>query len=145
MITDRSTLNDAGVRAAVAGANPATFAGPREELAKGLTNLQANLEQELTEKANDIIARLVQRSAQSVTAFLMLINASILAVLMRHRAPLLIYVVSFVPAILNIILISAGEQSLRRDPGLLGFVIAYGGNVLLGGCCLLGAWQVRKH
>lgn len=144
-LTDRSGLNDPELRAVVHGADPATFAGPREELAKSLDSLQATLEKEIEEKANDIVARLTQRSSQSVTVFLMLMNASILAVMLRNRTPLMIYVVAFLPAILNILLISGGEQMLRRGVTITGFVVAYGGNVLLGCCCLVNAWILRKH
>ncbi len=145
VLPDRSGLADAELFAAVEAAKGVGLVGPAEELRRGLDARFASLNAEMRKKGREIVARLVQRSAQSVTAFLMLVNASILAVLLRQRTPLLVYSVAFIPAILNIVLISGGEQMLRNEVNAAGFVVAYGGNIALGACSLVAAWILRRH
>lgn len=144
-LPDRSGLNDAELLAAVNAAKGVGLVGPAEELRRGLDARMTALGVEMQKKAREIVARLVQRSAQSITAFLMLVNASILAVLLRQRTPLLVYSVAFIPAILNIVLISGGEQMLRNELHVAGFVVAYGGNVALAVCSIVAAWILRRH
>ena len=88
----------------------------------------------------DIDGRIQQRLAQACMGPLLLILGSVLAVRMRTSPPLTVYVIAFVPAILDIVLISGGEQLLRRDPDLWGHLVIWSGNVILGGTCLF-AWS----
>ena len=88
----------------------------------------------------DIDGRIQQRLAQACMGPLLLILGSVLAVRMRTSPPLTVYVIAFVPAILDIVLISGGEQLLRRDPDLWGYLVIWSGNVILGGTCLF-AWS----
>jgi lipopolysaccharide export LptBFGC system permease protein LptF len=97
------------------------------------------------ELSRDIIARIVQRTSQAVTPLLMIVNAAILAVLLRSKPPLLVYVIGFLPAILDILMISGGEQMLRGRIHWLGFVVAYAGNAILFAACVIGALRLRKH
>lgn len=120
-------------------------AGPVESLEKSLRSTTATLEAKVRDLSNDIVARLVQRSAQSITALLMVVNAAILAILLRSKPALLVYVVGFVPAILDILLISGGEQMLRGRLSWLGYATCFSGNVLLLGGMLLFALKLRRH
>ena len=88
----------------------------------------------------DIDGRIQQRLAQACMGPLLLILGSVLAVRMRTSPPLTVYVIAFVPAILDIVLISGGEQLLRREPDLWGHLVIWSGNVILGGTCLF-AWS----
>jgi lipopolysaccharide export system permease protein len=144
-LPDRSGLRDTELLAAVDAAKGVGLVGPAEELRRGLDARMNALGAEMRKKGREIVARLVQRSAQSVTAFLMLVNASILAVLLRQRTPLLVYSVAFIPAILNIVLISGGEQMLRNELNAAGFAVAYSGNVALAACSIVAAWILRRH
>ncbi len=93
----------------------------------------------------DIDARIHQRFAQAVTAPLLLLLGSILAIHLRHSTPLAVYLVAFLPAIADILLISGGEQTLRRGPSVLGYTLLWSGNLLLVVICI-GAWlRLRRH
>ncbi|MCP4796424.1 MAG: hypothetical protein GY885_09735, partial [Phycisphaeraceae bacterium] len=93
----------------------------------------------------DIDGRHQQRLAQACMGPLLLILGSILAVRMRTSPPLTVYVFAFIPAILDIVLISGGEQALRREPGLWGYVLIWSGNLILGGTCLFAWSRLRRN
>jgi len=93
----------------------------------------------------DIDARIHQRFAQAVTAPLLLLLGSILAIHLRHSTPLAVYLVAFLPAIADILLISGGEQTLRRGPSILGYVLLWSGNVLLIVFCVAAWLRLRRH
>ncbi len=94
---------------------------------------------------NEVVARIVQRSSQAMTALLMLLAASIFAIGLRHRSTLVVYLLAFVPAIVDVLLISGGEQMLRRDVNVWGFLVAYSGNALLLVVCIAGWWKLSRH
>jgi lipopolysaccharide export LptBFGC system permease protein LptF len=85
----------------------------------------------------EIASHLLNRYALSVTAFLLVVLGSILAMVMRGSLPLAIFMWAFFPAIIDLILITAGAQ-LIRDGGILGHVLMWSGNgfilVMIGAC-----------
>lgn len=93
----------------------------------------------------DIDARIQQRFAQAVTAPLLLLLGAILAIQLRHATPLSVYVVAFLPAIADILLISGGEQMLRRGPSFLGGALLWSGNLLLVTVCIVTWLRLRRH
>lgn len=93
----------------------------------------------------DIDARIQQRFAQAVTAPLLLLLGAILAIQLRHATPLSVYVVAFLPAVADILLISGGEQMLRRGPSFLGGALLWSGNLLLVAVCIVTWLRLRRH
>lgn len=93
----------------------------------------------------DIDARIQQRAAQALTGPLLLVLGSLLAIRLRHATPLLVYVVAFLPAIADILLISGGEQTLRRGPAFSGHLLLWSGNALLAFLCAAAWWRVRRN
>ncbi len=93
----------------------------------------------------DIDGRMQQRLAQACMGPLLLILGSVLAVLMRNSPPLTVYVFAFIPAILDIVLISGGEQLLRREPDFWGYLLIWSGNLILGGTCLVAWSRLRRN
>ncbi|MBL9118609.1 MAG: LptF/LptG family permease [Phycisphaerae bacterium] len=126
---------------------PSTAASgkPPDALLRELKVAESRLRSKVRELSDDIVARIVQRISQSVTALLMIVNAAILAVLLRGKPALLVYVIGFLPAIGDILLISGGEQMLRGEVSWLGVAVAFGGNVLIGIACIVNALLLRKH
>ena len=55
------------------------------------------------------------------------------------------YAIAFLPAILDIVLISGGEQSLRKGPTPGGYLLIWSGNLLLGGACIAAWWRLRRN
>jgi hypothetical protein len=64
---------------------------------------------------------------------------------LRHATPLMVYLVAFLPAVADILLISGGEQTLRRGPSVLGYILLWSGNLLLLMFCLGSWWRWRRH
>jgi lipopolysaccharide export LptBFGC system permease protein LptF len=128
-------------RAVVAGGG----VGPWLDLAGRVDAVAEHLENRVVDLRDEIVARTVQRIAQAMTAILMLLSGCILAVLLRHKPPLFVYLFAFLPAIIDIVLISGGEQMLRRETTILGIAVAFSGNALLLLVCLFGAWRVGRH
>ena len=93
----------------------------------------------------DIDARIQQRLAQSLTGPLLLLLGSLLAIRLRHSTPLVVYLVAFLPAIADILLISGGEQSLRGGPTISGYLLLWSGNVLLVFFCLTAWWRLSRN
>lgn len=87
-----------------------------------------------------VISRLNRRYALSVTACLLLVLGAILAMLMRHALPLSVYLWAFLPALLDLVLISSGSSMIRAGSITLGLVIMWSGNglllLLISGCYL---------
>ena len=93
----------------------------------------------------DIDARIQQRGAQALTGPLLLLLGSVLAIRLRHATPLVVYVVAFLPAIADILLISGGEQTLRRGPTFSGHLLLWSGNALLAFLCAAAFWRLRRN
>ena len=93
----------------------------------------------------DIEGRMQQRMAQACTGPLLLILGAILAIRLRGSPPLTVYAIAFLPAILDIVLISGGEQSLRKGPTPGGYLLIWSGNFLLGGACIAAWWRLRRN
>jgi hypothetical protein len=90
----------------------------------------AKLRNEIDSLQREIGSRLLNRYALSLTAPLLLLLGSVLAMWLRGSLPLTIYLLAFLPAVADLILISAGEQ-LMRDGRALGPLIMWSGNALM--------------
>lgn len=77
----------------------------------------------------DIVARIVQRINQSLCAPLVLLLGATLAIRLRGANPLQVYLLAFIPAIADILLISGGEQMLRDGTSAVGILVATSGNL----------------
>jgi hypothetical protein len=90
----------------------------------------SKLNREISSLMREISARLANRYALSLTALLLLSLGSTLAMWLRRSLPLTVYLWAFVPSILDLILISAGEQ-MMRDGRLFGPFVMWSGNAVL--------------
>jgi len=77
----------------------------------------------------DIVARIVQRINQSLCGPLMILLGAVLAIRLRGSNPLQVYMLAFIPSIIEILLISGGEQMLRDGTSALGIFVATSGNI----------------
>ena len=124
---------------------PTDFSGPGEEYAELIDGHSKWFEQELFWIDSEILARLVQRSAQSMTAILLLMLGAVLAVLMRNSLALGIYALAFIPAIADVLMISGGEQMIKYGDSMPGIILAWSGNGLL--VVLIAAcwWRLSRN
>ncbi len=99
---------------------------------------------EIDQLQREIHSRLLNRYALSVTAPLLLILGAILAMYLRGTLPLTIYLLSFLPSVIDLILASAGEQ-LLRDGRAIGLHILWSGTTLI--LVIIGgvSWKLARH
>ncbi|MFO0829922.1 MAG: LptF/LptG family permease [Phycisphaerales bacterium] len=142
---DRETASIDELRAAATARMAAAVGGPADAIKARLSYGVRELDARVKYTSDEIVARIVQRIAQSMTAMIMLVAATVFTLWFRNRSPLFIYVVAFVPAIIDILLVSGGEQMLRRNVSVSGIVVAFSGNALLLVLSLIGAWRVGRH
>ncbi len=90
-----------------------------------------DLKDRITDLRLQIESRLQRRYALSLTAMLLLVLGSTLAMVLRDALPLVIYIWAFVPSILDVILISGGGHILKGGQVALGTVVLWSGNALL--------------
>jgi hypothetical protein len=70
---------------------------------------------------------------------------AILALNMRSAQPLSIYMVGFLPALLNLVLISGGGGFIRQGEFWAGLSVMWSGNVVLVAIIAVGWWRLAKH
>jgi lipopolysaccharide export LptBFGC system permease protein LptF len=85
------------------------------------------LEDQITQIRDEIVSRLSKRYAVSVTAPLLLVLGAVLAMWLRGSLPLTIYLLAFIPSILDLVLISGGDQVLREGKAS-GWLVMWSGN-----------------
>jgi len=103
------------------------------------------LRYELLNLHYEINARIWQRNAQATTILLLLVLGAVLAMAMRNSLPLAIYLVSFLPAIIDILLISGGEQMYRDEDAVGGLIVMWSGNVALLGIILVAYVRLARN
>ena len=112
-----------------------------EPKSRQLTNRLNYLDSKIAGLERQVISRLNRRYALSVTACLLLVLGAVLAMLMRHALPLSVYMWAFLPALLDLVLISSGSSMIRAGSVAVGLVIMWSGNGLL--LCMLLACYAR--
>ena len=91
------------------------------------------------------MARIVQRINQSLCAPLMIVLGAVLAIRLRGTNPLQVYLLSFLPAIVDILLISGGEQMLKEATTASGILVASSGNIALAVMIVVGYRQIARN
>ena len=76
---------------------------------------------------DEILARIVQRSATTLTALAMLLAGVTGAIWLRGAMPLTVYFATFIPSIAAILLVSSGEQAIKGGAGAWGVALAFSG------------------
>jgi lipopolysaccharide export LptBFGC system permease protein LptF len=92
-----------------------------------------------------VISRLNRRYALSLTALLLLMLGSVLAMLLRHSQPLVIYMLAFLPALLDLVLISSGSSMIRSGSVVIGLVLMWSGNGILLLCVSAAYLRLARH
>lgn len=98
-----------------------------------LRRLDQAIGAEVVRLKRNIVSRIHERTAMSVSCLVMMLLGSILAITMRSALPLTVYFWSFIPAILGLVVISSGadvvndvDQIGRAD--VLGLIVMWSGN-----------------
>jgi hypothetical protein len=75
----------------------------------------------------------------------MVLLGAVLAVRLRGANPLQIYLLAFIPAIADILLISGGEQMLKDATTVTGMIVASSGNMALAIMIAITYRQVARN
>lgn len=121
------------------------LAAPGDASAAQAAAAAAQLRSRLRQVDTDMHSNIVQRLALAAAAPLVLLLGGTLAAWKRHSLPLAVYLLAFLPAILNIVLIAGGQQVMRTGAVQLGQVVMWTGNALLGALFLHAYRQWARH
>ncbi len=122
-------LSMADARVAAAGAAGDEFVGaPRDELRRRI----ADLMREITSKQHE-------RLASSAACLVMVLTGAVMAMRLRSKLPLTVYLWAFFPALAAVISIAAGQQMVHKQ-GMVGMPVLWGG---VGGLLVYAFSQYR--
>jgi len=93
----------------------------------------------------DASSNVLQRLALAASAPLVLLLGAALAAWKRDSLPLTIYLLAFLPAILNIVTIAGGQQMMRSGAVTAGSLVMWSGNALLVACFTLAYTRWARH
>ena len=120
----------------------ASSGGPAAGLsAQAATDLRARL----GTVDRDALSNILQRQALAWSAPLVLLLGATLAAWKRHSMPLTIYLLAFLPALLNIVSIAGGQQVMRGGAEAAGLAVMWAGNLLLALLALHAFRQWARH
>lgn len=104
---------------------------PYSAIRKGAARARSRLEWSRNDVVFESDSHVVQRIAQPVSIVLVLLLGAGVAVAMRHALPLTVYVLAFLPAIGNILMMSGGQQLMRSGWYVVGGSMMAGANLIL--------------
>ena len=94
---------------------------------------------------SQVTSRINSRFALSLTTLLLLLLGSILAVLLKRSMPLTVYMWAFLPALLDLVLISSGSSMIRAGTTWMGLLTLWSGNLLLLLLIALAYRRLARH
>jgi lipopolysaccharide export LptBFGC system permease protein LptF len=86
----------------------------------GINNFANNLEYEIAHLSREVLSKIHERWAFAAASLMMVLTGAVTAMRLKHAQPLNIYLWSFFPALLTILLIAGGQQATHKhgEPGL---------------------------
>jgi hypothetical protein len=117
---------------------------PVDERSKLIQQAARNLRTRIEDLRREIVSKLHEHAAFSAACFLMVITGAVVALRMRDSLALPVYLWSFLPALLTVITISAG-QGLTHAIGPPGLVLLWGGVAMLGLFTLVEYGKLRRY
>lgn len=105
----------------------------------------ARIEHKVERLHGQVVSRLWRRWAVAATAGLLPVLGAVLALLMRSSQPLSIYIVAFLPALLNLVLITGGGAFMRQGDEVGGLLLMWSGNAVLASIIAAGWWRLARH
>lgn len=115
-------------------------AGPYAALRAAALRHSASLDLARRDVVWESDSHLANRVAQSVSILLVLLLGAALAMAMRQAMPLTVYVLAFLPAVVNIFMVSGGQLMMSDGATVAGLLVMWGGNAVLL-AALVAAWR----
>jgi hypothetical protein len=104
-----------------------------------------DLEKRIARLGREITSKQHERWAMAVSCLVMVVTGATMAMRLRDKLPLVVYLWSFFPALLTLILISAGQQHAHSESIAVGLPMLWSGAVGLAGYTLVVLLDLGKH
>ncbi|MFZ4643011.1 MAG: LptF/LptG family permease [Phycisphaerales bacterium] len=91
----------------------------------------SRIEHAMSETFYEALSHIWMRFAQPISVLLMLVLGGILAIWRRNSLPLTIFLLAFIPAIANVLLVASGQSILRSSKVGFGLTVMWMGNAIL--------------
>jgi len=91
-------------------------AGPHLTLSKNVEIAKAGLDRNLLKLNRKIIAQLHERAASAITCLILLVFGAVLAIHLKGQMPLVVFIWSFLLAIVSILVITMGQELAIAKP-----------------------------
>jgi len=108
-------------------------------------NAVERIDRDAQKLTGQVTSRLWRRWAVALTAGLLPLLGAVLALNMRSAQPLTVYVIAFVPALLNLVLIAGGTSFMRQGSEIGGLALMWSGNFLLLGLIAIAWHRMARH
>jgi hypothetical protein len=125
-------------------AAPAAASNVPPNTARAINDAANELDAQITRLGREIISKQHERWAMSAAAFVMVLAGAVTALRLRNAMTLVVYLWSFLPALLTIVLISAGQSTAHKN-GLWGLPILWSGVASLSLYTLVSFASLRRH
>ena len=112
---------------------------PYRETETEATGEPADPAPDVTRRPPRVDPGVLAETLRAMTSTAIVLGAT-LAIAMRRALPLTVYILAFVPAIVNIMLIASGRQMIAGNSPVSGFLVLWGGNAVLAVALWL-AWR----
>lgn len=122
------------------GAGPTPEAGVEADIAAAARELRRNA----TSVRNEALALMHERVAMSIACLIMTLAGAVAALRLSDARPLLVYLRSFVPALLTVIAINSGEN-VTTENGPAGLALLWGGLAILGAFTVVEYLRLVRH
>lgn len=109
----------------------AQTAPPLNAYARQANDSLAAVSHAMSDTWYEAMSHVWMRFAQPVSVALVLMLGAVLAIWRRHSLPLTIYLLAFLPAIANVLLIASGQSMIRGYQLGVGAAVMWTGNVIL--------------
>ncbi|MDP6541436.1 MAG: hypothetical protein QGF07_01500, partial [Phycisphaerales bacterium] len=117
-----------------------------DEMKLGSVNNAASKVRFTIDRMNrQVVSRIGQRWAMSVTAFLIVLLGSLTAIRLRDRSPLIAFTWAFFPAVVEVILVFTGGQIVRDGRAVFGFSVMWIGNIGVAAIILYSWYRLRRN
>jgi lipopolysaccharide export LptBFGC system permease protein LptF len=90
-------------------------------------------------------ARIARRYATSATVALLLLLGAVAALLFRNAQPLNIYLLAFIPALFDLLLVNSGGHLIRGGDMVTGYAVMWSGNGLVVVLIVLLLTRLQRH
>lgn len=139
------SASDVSAAADVLAARGAGAPGPTARLEAETSSWRLALSDELVRLERQVTSQIAERIAMSVSAMLLVLLGAALAIWRRRALPLEIYVLAFIPAVLNNLLLSSGSHMVAAGKLVPGMATLWSGNAMLATIVALAWVRMARH